>query len=160
MVSAIQFASDRALVADVGGGASIRIVGTSLDVLVPLSPILDREYQRGIDDERRRERERDVHDPTGERQRIEHEVQAHLTAIAVAMNVLDHDESVRLALELERLLNDGESRVSARMRAESYETLANVELNRSMQAGDPADVSAARIRAREFLARARNATQA
>lgn len=157
MVSEIQVASDRVMAVEAGGGASVRIVGTSVDVLVPLSAFLDREYQRGIEDERRRGRQRDVEDPAGERERIEREALARLTAIESAMKVLDHDESVRLAAELERLLDEGGSKVSAPMRAESYATLANVELNRSMRSGDPADVSAAQIRAREFLARASNA---
>src|SRR5438876_410851 len=103
MVSEIQVAPDRAPAREVGGGASVRLAGTSVDVLVPLSAFLDREYQRGIEDERRRERQRNVEDPAGERERIEREAQARLTAIESAMKVLDHDESVRLAAELERL---------------------------------------------------------
>jgi hypothetical protein len=135
------------------------IILSSIDVSVPLDAVLDREYRRGVEEGRRLERDFAGGDAESPAEESEREARALISAIEGALKVLEHDRSVALGGRLERALEKGGQRVAARIRAEAYAALANVELNRSLRSSDQAEVTSAQLRARNFLGRARDATR-
>jgi len=75
------------------------MVENDSEVFDPLEAVLSREYQRGIEEGRRLERQYGGEDSTVERERAESEIRAHIAAITRQRKVLDHDDAVRLAAQ-------------------------------------------------------------